>query len=258
MILWVESQDTEVIALLVFGLCYALAALLFLAAAIVSRRRLALELKATSPVMLTPLGIVAGLLIAFLASRVWANLDHAHAYVAAEATAIQEAVLLADARPPADRSAVRGALRTYLHAVQAEDWPAMAEGRASVQPLPPGLTAALGALLSFAPATPGQQVAQQRAVIAVEQILDARRNRIMLSNTAIASIQWRVIAILVALIMMTVAMVHIDRIVTMGVNLFIISTAVAACRVLLMVHDRPFAAGGSNVPADAYREVGVD
>ena len=80
----------------------------------------------------------------------------------------------------------------------------------------------------------------------------------MLSNTAIASIQWRVIAILVALIMMTVAMVHIDRIVTMGVNLFIISTAVAACRVLLMVHDRPFAAGGSNVPADAYREVGVD
>jgi len=258
MIRWVESQDTALIALLVFASCYALAALLFLGAAIISRRRLALELKATSPVMLTPLGIIAGLLIAFLASRVWTNFDHAHAYVAAESTAIQKAVLLADALPPADRSALRGALRTYLHFVEAEDWPAMAKGRAGVQPLPPGLTAALGALLSFAPTTQGQYVAQRRAVIAVEQTLDARRNRIMLSNTAISSIQWLVIAVLVTLIMVTVTMVHIDRTVTVGVNLFIISTAVAACLVLLMVHDRPFAEGGLNVSSDAYHEIGVD
>jgi hypothetical protein len=34
-------------------------------------------MKATSPVMLTPLSVTVGLLIAFLAARVWSNLDHA-------------------------------------------------------------------------------------------------------------------------------------------------------------------------------------
>ncbi len=89
-------------------------------------------------------------------------------------------------------------------------------------------------------------------------MLDARRNRIILSNTAIASIQWLVIGVLVALIMVTVAMVHIDRIATVAINLFIISTAIGACLVLLMVHDRPFTAGGSTVQPDAFREIGVD
>jgi ribosomal protein S20 len=189
---------------------------------------------------------------------VWSNLDRAHAYVADEAGAIQEAILLADALPPGERSAVRGAMREYLHSVQAEDWPAMAEARARVQPMPPSLTQALEALLSFVPTKPGQQMAQQRAVIAVEQILDARRRRIILSNTAIASIQWLVIAVLVALVMLIVVMVHVDRMVTVGVNLFVIATAIAACLVLLMVHDRPFAAGGSTVQPDAFHEIGVD
>jgi hypothetical protein len=38
MIRWVESQDTALIALLVFASCYALAALLFLGAALESVR----------------------------------------------------------------------------------------------------------------------------------------------------------------------------------------------------------------------------
>jgi len=169
-----------------------------------------------------------------------------------------EAVLLADAFPPDARSAVREAMREYLHFVQAEDWPAMAAGRANVQLLPPGLAAGLSALLSFVPTTSGQRIAQQRTVVAIEEMLDARRNRIILSNTAIALIQWQVIAILGALIMVTVAMVHIDRIATVGINLFIIATAIAACLVLLMVHDRPFTAGGSTVQPDAFREIGLD
>jgi hypothetical protein len=46
------------------------------------------------------------------------------------------------------------------------------------------------------------------------------------------------------LILLTIAFVHLNRPATAVVNLVVFSTAVACCLVLLMVHDRPFAAGG--------------
>jgi hypothetical protein len=69
MLLWLESQPTPVIAVLVFALCYVLAAITFFAVATISRRPIAEQLNATTPGMLTPLAVIAGLLIAFLASR---------------------------------------------------------------------------------------------------------------------------------------------------------------------------------------------
>jgi hypothetical protein len=71
----------------------------------------------------------------------------------------------------------------------------------------------------------------------------------------IAPIQWIVIFTLAALVLLTIAMVHIDRPVTIAVNLFIFSSAVAACLALLMVNDRPFAAGGNTVEPAVLREI---
>ncbi len=99
MILWIKSQRTEVIAAVTFGLSYLVVVLILLASAAIAPRRIAADLKATTPVMLTPLSVIAALLIAFLANRVWTNLDRANSYVAQEATAIQEAISLADGLP---------------------------------------------------------------------------------------------------------------------------------------------------------------
>jgi hypothetical protein len=70
MILWIESQDAAIIALLMFAICYAIAGAIFSVATMISQHRIAAELKALTPVLLTPLSVIAGLLIAFLASRV--------------------------------------------------------------------------------------------------------------------------------------------------------------------------------------------
>ncbi|MGH7119127.1 MAG: hypothetical protein ACREFP_09110 [Acetobacteraceae bacterium] len=66
--------------------------------------------------MLTPLSLVAGLLIALLASRVWANVDHANTYVANEASALRRSVLLADNLPPTLSRAVRRAINLFVFA----------------------------------------------------------------------------------------------------------------------------------------------
>jgi hypothetical protein len=84
--LWIEAQSTPVIALLVFGVCYMLTAAIFCLAAILSRRAVAQDLKAVVPVTLTPLGVILGLVIVFLASRVWMNLDRAVCTCAIQST----------------------------------------------------------------------------------------------------------------------------------------------------------------------------
>src|SRR5262249_49726443 len=94
--LWVGMQSTGVIALVVFSLGYGVAAVLFGIARILGRRPIATDLKATSPAMLAPLAIITALLIAFLASRVWSDFDHANASLAREASAIQEVVIYAN------------------------------------------------------------------------------------------------------------------------------------------------------------------
>jgi Protein of unknown function (DUF4239) len=242
--LWIEAQSTPVITLLVFSICYLLTATIFCTAAILSRRAVAKDLKAVVPVTLTPLGVILGLLIAFLASRVWTNLDRAGEYVGHEAGALREIVLLADSLPPEVRTSVRQAIQKHLHLIESEEWPAMARRQATLQSIAVGLAEALTAVLSFVPAQANQQLAQERAVIAIEHALEARRNRVRLSQAEIAPIQWIVIIVLSLLILVTIAMIHIASRLAMLITLFIFSTAIAVCLVLLMVYDRPFGTGG--------------
>jgi len=53
-------------------------------------------------------------------------------------------------------------------------------------------------------------------------------------------------------------MVHIDRLTTAGISLFMFSTALGARIALLMVDDRPFAAGGNTVQPTVLRDIGLD
>lgn len=255
MLPWVESQDTPVIAVLVFAFCYLFAAFMFAVGALISRFAVARHVNATTPAMLTPLGVITGLVIAFLAARVWSNVDHAHAYVAEEAGEIRQAVLLAEVLPADVRAELRSNIERYLQYVEAEDWPSMLRGQASLRNLPQGLPDALNTLLTFVPQRPGQQVAQEQAARAIERSLQARRNRIVLSEAAIAPAQWAVIALLDGLILLTIAMLHVGRHITTAVNLFVFSTAMAACIVLLMINDRPFTSGGVTVMPTPLQEI---
>ena len=255
MFVWVESQSTMVIALLGFAFCYGLAAVIFVASRVASRWPIAKEFQAITPGAFSPLGTITGLLIAFLAVRVWTNFDHADAYIAQEASAVREAVLLADMLPADTGNAVCDGAKTYLEFAEIEDWPAMAEGRANLRRLPPGLPTAIRSLVAFAPATEGQKTAQQRAIGAITQALEARRNRIFLSEAAIAPIQWIVVLISHGLILLTLGMVHIDRRWTAAASMLIVSTAVAASLVLLMDYDRPLGLGGIKLEPVALREI---
>jgi hypothetical protein len=258
LLLGIESQSPFTIALITFGACYVCAGVIFAFARVVVPRRIADELKGTTPVMLTPLAVLTGLVIAFVASRIWTNFDHAHALVGDEARNIQEALTLAETLPPNISAEMRVAVAQYLQFTNEQEWPAMLKGRAKLRTSVPGLTHAISTIEAFVPDNAGQQIAQQRTLIAIEQALDARRHRILISAASVLPMQWIVIVVLAVLMLLTVAMVHIDRPFAMAVNLFSLSTALAVCLVLLLVNDRPFSAGGFEIRPYALGQIAID
>jgi Protein of unknown function (DUF4239) len=255
---WIESQSTSVIALIIFSAAYLSAAIIFWIAILLSRRPIAKELQAVTPAILSPLGAILGILIAFLAVRVWTNLDHAQEYVGREATALRQVVILANSLPGDVKARVRKAIGDHLEAIISEEWPAMARRHVDLRPFPPHLEEAMAAILSFEPASAGEQLAQKGALEAAEDALEARRSRVGLSEVEIAPVQWAVIFVLSGLNLIVIAAIHIHARLAMAVSMFVFSTAVAMCLVLLMVYDRPFGLGGFTVPTTVYREASPD
>src|ERR1700761_8297894 len=128
LLLWVESQPAAVIALITFGACYLCATIIFVIAQVFVSKRIANELKATTPVMLTPLSVLTGLTIAFVASRIWTNLDHANSIVGDEVRSIEEVVTLAKRLPQNVQTEIRHGIGKYLQFTREQAWPAMLGG----------------------------------------------------------------------------------------------------------------------------------
>ena len=257
-IYWIEEQSTAGIAVITLLLTYAFAVIVFGVATHLSRRSVAEELKSISPVTLTPLAVILGLMLAFLAARVWENVGHAQEYVGREVGALSEAAVLANAFPADVRGKLRAALKKHVEFIESEDWPAMGRFAGSLRTEPVGLTSAIATVLSFTTAQPQQQLAQQRTLDALAKAYDARVNRIRISHNEIATIQWAVIFILAALIILTTGLIHIGRPRGMATTLGIFATATAVCLTLLMAYDRPFAPGGITVNPEIYREIDLD
>jgi hypothetical protein len=257
MFYWIEAQSTGAIAVLVFVLCYLLAAVAFGLAVMLGRRPVGEELKTISPVTLTPLAVILGLLIAFLASRVWDNAGQAHVYVVHEAGALSKAAVFVDALPKEVRVKFREAVKRHIEFIEKEDWPAMAN-RSADPHRESALHDAVNELLAYTPAAVNELMAQRQVVEAIEQALDGRRNRIRISQAEIAPIQWTVIILLAAMILVIMALIHIGRPAAMATTLFIFSSAVATCLVLLLAYDQPFGPGGVSVAPKTYQGIPLE
>jgi hypothetical protein len=251
---WIESQSSPVIAAIVFGLVYLAAAAMFLLAAWVSRLSIGKQVGSLTPALLSPLGTILGILIVFLAARVWANLDRAHEYVIHEISAVREAGLIVKSLPPSVEEQVHADLKAHVEFVVSEEWPAMGDRRADLKMRATHLEVAMSNLLAFSPEAENQKLAQSRALAAIENAFENRRYRIAISRMEIDSIQWIVVLVLSATVLITIASVHIHQRWAMAVGLFAFSTAIAICLVLLMEYDRPFVPGGFVLTPSDYRD----
>jgi hypothetical protein len=252
---WIGSQTSVPMALIIYAVCYAVAALIFAVLRLLAKTRLADHLEAITPAMVTPIGVIGGLIIAFLAARVWSNLDHANVYVAQEANAVRELDRLADEMPSVVREPVRRGAHRYVAWVTSEDWPQMVAGIGAVQAAPPGLLDALTSLATYNPTEAGQRALQQSAIASLERALEARRNRLLLSRQVIEASQWAVVWSFYVFIMLLIGFVHMSRPVTKAIAMWLFSSTFALCIVLLLINDMPFRTGGYTIGPTLLKEL---
>lgn len=258
MLIWLTGQSIAVIAAIVFGVVYAMAALIVRAASIALRRGFARVIDGASELTVQPISVTFALLVGFVAADVWPTFDRARLALGIEAARLGEAVVVADALPENVRAMLRERVREHIDGVVAREWPAMATRTQTLREPPAALHAALRELLSLNVVDPNQRLAQSRAVAAIEDALDARRQRILLSLDTLGGVKALLLLLLTALVMVTLALTHLEKRGVRIAAIAIFATAAGASMLAILAYDRPFGGGGISLSPDILIEVRPD
>jgi hypothetical protein len=234
---------------------FVVTAVIYLAVTRAARGRLGPAFKAVSPGMLPPMGLVFGLIIGFLVAGLWGDLSDARTAVNREASSLRSAELVvAAAFPGSTANRMDALIARHIDQAKTQEWPAMARQDATLKVVPVPLAQALQLALSLKPAGDGQTTAQRDLVTSLENALDARRQRIIVSASSVNWVKWAAVIALAALTLLAIAFVHSDNRVTAALAMGVFASAVAITLVLIGSQAHPFS-GQFGVKPDALVQV---
>jgi hypothetical protein len=241
------------LVLTVFALTFLAAAAVYLVVMALARKRGA-AFKAVSPGMLPPMGILFALLVGFLAAQVWSDAGRAQEAVNHEASALRSVVIFAQAFPGEPETRMNALVRRHIQTAAEEEWPAMAHQRATLTLIPAPLAQAVQLAIDLSPRTEGQKAAQREIVDSLQSALDARRQRIIVSESSVTWVKWTGVIFVALLTLIAIAFVHSDNRLTAALAMGIFTAAVAMSLILIAAHERPFS-GQFAVRPDALIQV---
>jgi hypothetical protein len=204
--------------------------------------------------MLPPLGILFALLVGFIAVEVWNSYDKAKVAVATEASALRAVVLLAGTFPEEQKTRIYALVDRHIETAVNEGWPAMAQHRLTLSTLPTALIEELHDALALKPVDDSQRAAQSEMVKALHTALDARRQRIVISQSAVGTVKWAGILLMGICTLVAIAMVHSDNRLTCAIALTLFATGIALSLLLIAAYSRPFT-GEISVRPDLLKQV---
>jgi Protein of unknown function (DUF4239) len=211
--------------------------------------------KAVSPGMLPPLGILFALLVGFIAVEVWNNFDKAKLAVATEASALRAVVLLAGNFPDEQKMRIYALIDRHIEESINKEWPAMAHRRATLSTLRANaLIEALQDVLSLKPVDDSQRTAHPEIMKALETAMDARRQRIVVSQSSVGTVKWAGIVLQALCTLVAIAMVHSDNRLACAIAMTLFATGIALSLLLIAAYSRPFT-GEISVKPDLLRQV---
>jgi uncharacterized protein DUF4239 len=237
---WLHNLPVIWMAIVVFSITYLLSALIQIVVGMLAVGERMRAFKAVSPGMLPPLGIIFGLFVAFIAAQVWNDNERANAAVNREASALKSVLVLAASFPGDSEERLRSLVRAYVQATASQEWPMMASHAATLSVTPTPLTEALQQTLALSPGNPGQQIAQREIATSLENALESRRQRILISRSRVNLTKWACLFLQAACALLAIALVHSDNRLASAISLGVFATGVAASVLLILAHDQPF------------------
>ena len=246
---WLHELPLAWMAILVFGLTFVVGAAVYAAVMKLAADGRVGSFKAISPGILPTLGIIFGLFVAFTAAQVWNDNERAQAVIDREASALRTTLVLS---PTFSRDAVarlHALIRDHIQETATREWPMLAKHSATLNFTPPALAEALQYTLALIPDTEGQKTAQREIATAIENALDARRQRILISQSQVNGVKWTCLLVQAVCALIAIAMAHSENRLTSMITMTLFATGVAASVLLILSHDRPFTGEVSVKPA---------
>jgi hypothetical protein len=251
---WLHNLPIPWMVLVVFGATYLVATGVYLVVVLLAVGERLRAFKGISAGMLPPLGVVFGLFVAFTASQVWSDTDRASAAVNREAGALSAIVFLSASFPGEPEAQLRDLVRRHIQESVNLEWPLMARSTRALRITPHALAEALQYTLALTPRSPGQITAQQEIATALENAVDARRQRIIVSRSQVNGVKWACLLLQAVCTLVAIAMVHCDNRVTCAIALATFATGVAVSVLLITAHNRPFS-GQISIGPDLLKQV---
>ena len=251
---WFFNLPLVWMAVVVFAATYLLTASIYWVVTTLAVNDRARAFKALSPGMLSPLGILFALLVGFIAVEVWGNFDKAKAAVTTEASALRAAVLFAGAFPDEQRTRIYALVNRQIDESVNKEWPEMARQRATLANVPTALIEALHETLALKPADAGQRAAQLEMVKAIHTALDARRQRIVISQSTLATVKWVGILLQGLCTLVAFAVVHSDNRLARTLTMALFATGIALSVLLIAAYGRPFS-GEISIGPEVLKQV---
>ena len=251
---WLQDLPLAGLALTVFAATFLAAAAIYIVVMALAVGERGEAFKAFSPGMLPPMGLLFALIVGFLAAQVWSDAGRAQEAVDREASALRSVVLLVHAFPGEPETRMDLLVRRHIHEAADEEWPAMAHGRATLTVIPASLAQALQLAIGLSPRTEGQKAAQREIVDSLQSALDARRQRIIVSESSVNWVKWTGVILVALLTLIAIAFVHSDNRLTAALAMGIFAAAVGVSLMLIAAQERPFS-GQFAVRPDALIQV---
>src|SRR5215813_4817306 len=208
---WLHNLPLVWMVIVVFACTFLVTAAIYWIVTLLAVGERARSFKAISAGMLPPLGIIFGLFVAFTAAQVWQDNERANTEVNREASALRAVVVLAASLPNETEARLRALVRSYIEDTASQEWPMMAQHTATLSTTPRTLAEALQVTLALAPSSHGQQTAQREITTALENALDSRRQRIIISQSQVNWVKWLCLGLQAACALIAIAMVHSDN-----------------------------------------------
>jgi Protein of unknown function (DUF4239) len=251
---WLLNLPVLWMAVVVFAATYLLAASIYWVVTRLAVNDRARAFKALSPGMLPPLGILFALLVGFIAVEVWNNYDKAKVAVASEASALRAIVLLAGTFPEEQKTRIYALIDRHIDEAVNKEWPTMARHRLTLSTLPTALIELLQDTLTLKPADESQRLAQSEVIKALQTAADARRQRIVVSQSTVGRVKWAGILLMGLCTLVAIAMVHSDNRLTCAIALTLFATGIALSLLLIAAYSQPFT-GEISVRPDLLKQV---
>ena len=175
------------------------------------------------------------------------------AAVTTEASALRAVILLAGAFTD-ERSTIYALVNRQIDETVNKEWPEMAHQRATLAALPTALIEALHETLALKPADDSQRVAQSEMVKELHTALDARRQRISISQSSLGMVKWMGILLQGLCTLVAFAIVHSDNRLARAISLTLFATGIAMSVLLIAAYSRPFL-GAISVGPELLKQV---